>query len=109
MAPTTIVARSYSGMGGLRPAPHRPRAPRPTGKLGQANLNNMMLWHIMAKQLKHAEVPVLAILNEFRELSGIRGRNQHRGTNPPSYDFKVKMEAGQTRAPPLRASPPDFS
>ena len=63
-----------------------------TGSFGQTNLNNMMLWHVMAKHLKHEEVPVLDILKEFRELAGIRGRNAHTGTTPPSYDFKVKVE-----------------
>jgi hypothetical protein len=47
---------------------------------------------MMGKHLKHDEVPVLAILKEFRELAGIRGRYVHRGTTPPSYNFTVKVE-----------------
>mgnify|MGYP003687076801 CR=1 FL=1 len=34
--------------------------------LGQRNLNNLMVWHTSAKHLTCAEVPVLAILKEFR-------------------------------------------
>ena len=36
---------------------------------------------------------MLEILKEFRALAGIEGRNRHRGTAPPQYDFKVKIEA----------------
>ena len=31
---------------------------------------------------------VMDILNEFRALAGIRGRNAHRGSNPPQYDHR---------------------
>jgi len=57
-----------------------------------ANLRNLMLWYTMGKELKSAEVPVMDILNEFRALAGIRGRNAHRATQPPQYDHRVKME-----------------
>ena len=60
--------------------------------LGQVNLNNLMFWHIAAKHLKAEEVPVLEILAEFRELAGAFGRNAHKPTMPPSYDFRVKVE-----------------
>ena len=40
-----------------------------------------------------SEVPVLDILlHEFRALAGMRGRNAHRGHQPPKYDHTVKVE-----------------
>ena len=56
------------------------------------NLKNLMAWHTMGKDLSCAQVPVMDILAEFRALAGIRGRNAHRGTNPPQYDHRVKVE-----------------
>ena len=44
-----------------------------------ANLNNLMMWYTMGKELKGADVPVMDILNEFRALAGIRGRNESVG------------------------------
>ena len=41
---------------------------------------------------ERVQVPVMDILKEFRELAGIRGRQAHRPSAPPQYDFKVKME-----------------
>ena len=38
--------------------------------MGQQNLRNLMLWHEMAKQLEPEEVPVMAILKEFRSRDG---------------------------------------
>ena len=60
--------------------------------MGQENLKNMMLWHMMGKELSNEQVPVMAILKEFRELGGIRGRNAHRGKAPPVYDYRIKIE-----------------
>ena len=37
-------------------------------------------------------MPVMAILKEFRALAGIRGRSAHRGTAPPKYATRVKVE-----------------
>ena len=37
-----------------------------------------MIWHTIAKGLKCEQVPVQLILNEFRALGGIRGRQAHR-------------------------------
>ena len=34
----------------------------------------------------------MAILKEFRAMGGVRGRNAHRGTSPPKYDYCVKVE-----------------
>ena len=61
-------------------------------QLNQVNLKNLMMWHVTGKDLKSEEVPVMDILKEFRELAGIRGRNAHRPSAPPQYDFKVKVE-----------------
>ena len=51
-----------------------------------------MIWYTVAKQLTCEQLPVWAILKEFREMAGIRGRNAHRGTTPPKYDHRVKVE-----------------
>ena len=60
--------------------------------LGQENLKNTMLWHTVAKTLSCQQVPVQAILKEFLELGGSKGRNTHQGTTPPTYDFCVKKD-----------------
>ena len=65
--------------------------------LCQENLRNLMLWHSFAKDLKCQDVPVLAILKEFHELSGKRGRNAHRGTTPPQYSYRVKVEVEEEK------------
>ena len=57
-----------------------------------------MLWHTMAKELKCEEVPAMAILEVFRQLSGaarLRGRNLHRPTNPPTYQYRVKEDISE--------------
>jgi hypothetical protein len=35
------------------------------------------------------------ILQEFRVLAGIRGRNAHRGQQPRKYDHTVKVEEAE--------------
>ena len=60
--------------------------------LKQANLKHLMLWHSLAKQLSCEQLPVMAILKEFRELSGAHGRHAHRGQTPPKYEYTVKVE-----------------
>ena len=60
--------------------------------LKQATLKHLMLWHSLAKDLSCEQVPVMAILKEFRELSGLRGRHAHRGQHPPKYEYTVKVE-----------------
>ena len=55
-------------------------------KLGQLNLKHTMIWHTVAKQLSCEQVPVRAILKEYHELSGVRGRTAHRGFTPPTYN-----------------------
>ena len=56
-----------------------------------ANLKHLMMWHIVGKDLKSEQVPVMEILKEFRALAGIKGRYKHKPSAPPQYDFKVKM------------------
>ena len=47
------------------------------------------------KDLTCEQVPVMAILKEFRAMAGIRGRNAHRGTTPPKYGYRVKVEVDE--------------
>ena len=63
--------------------------------MGQQKLRNLMLWHEMAKQLTPQQVPVMAILKEFRTLSGQHGRHAHRGWTPPKYEYTVKVEVDE--------------
>ena len=63
--------------------------------LNQENLKNLMIWHTVAKQLTCAQVPVMAILEEFRKMSGVRGRLAHRGSDPPKYGYRVKAEVDE--------------
>ena len=72
--------------------------------LGQANLRNLMIWHAIAKNVSYVELPVVAILEEFRRLGGPRGRNAHRPTAPPKYNYVVKVEEGE---PPASAPAPE--
>ena len=50
-----------------------------------------MVWHT-SKELSCEQVPVMDILYEFRALAGVRGRNAHRGQQPPKYDLRAKVE-----------------
>ena len=72
--------------------------------LGQENLKNLMLWHVMGytldadgKKEKMAcrDVPVsmlMAILKVFREMAlengGTRGRKAHRPADKPRYEYE---------------------
>ena len=60
--------------------------------MGQQVLKNLMMWHSVAHNLPCEKVPVMAILKEFRDMAGIRGRNAHKPTPPPKYDYRVKVE-----------------
>jgi hypothetical protein len=42
---------------------------------------------------------VVAILEEFRRLASVCGRNAHRGKAPPKYNYIVKVEEGEVPAP----------
>ena len=56
--------------------------------MGQKNLRNLMLWHEIGKALTPQQVPVMAILKEFREMAGPRGRKAHRAAEPATYDYE---------------------
>ena len=82
---TSECERIFSLMNNLKTAQRN--------RLG-SNLNNLMMWYIAGKDLACSQVPVMDILAEFRALAGIKGRNAHRGHDPPQYDHRVKMEIG---------------
>ena len=65
--------------------------------LGQQNVKNLMLWHIMGyktvngkkEKMDCCDVPVMAILKEFREMAaGVRGRKAHRPQEVPKYEYE---------------------
>ena len=74
-------------------------------RVGQKNLKNLMIWHSIAKKLSFVELPVVAILEEFRRLGGPRGRNAHRPTAPPKHNYIVKVEEGEAPAPAPTPAP----
>jgi hypothetical protein len=66
--------------------------------MGQQNLKNLMLWHIMGYKTNSEgkkvpmdcrDVPVMTILKEFREMAdGVRGRQAHRPQAVPKYEYE---------------------
>ena len=66
--------------------------------MGQANLKNLMLWHIMGyitkedgkkEKMPCRDVPVMAILKEYRTMAnGIRGRKAHVAAQVPKYEYE---------------------
>ena len=75
--------------------------------MGQQNLKNLMLWHIMGsttneegkkEKMKCRDVPVMAILKEFCAMAdGMCGRKAHRPTEVPKYEYEkhrmpIKLE-----------------
>jgi hypothetical protein len=69
-------------------------------RMGTNTLKNLMLWHRMARLLeadgslssKHLscyDVPVMAIVKEFREMAGVKGRTQHRAFPMPCYRYEL--------------------
>lgn len=56
------------------------------------SLKHLMVWHTMGKELSCEQLPVMDILYEFRALAGVRGRNAHRGQQPPKYDLRAKVD-----------------
>ena len=68
--------------------------------MGQKNLKNLMLWHIMGYKMKEdgtrsneklpcRDVPVMVILKEFRAMAdGVRGRKAHRAQEVPKYEYE---------------------
>ena len=74
-------------------------------RMGTQVLKNLMIWHRSARKLeedgslssKHMscyEVPVMQIVQEFRNMAGVKGRKAHRAWPIPSYDY----EKGRTNA-----------
>ena len=57
-------------------------------RMGQRTLKNLMLWHEMGKELEPEQVPVMAILKEFRTMAGPAGRKPHRPANPITYEYE---------------------
>ena len=71
-------------------------------RMGQQALKNLMHWHIMGSQTTGAggkkvqmlcrDVPVMAILKEFRAMAfengGTRGRKAHRPEEVPKYEYE---------------------
>ena len=57
-------------------------------RMGQQNLKNLMLWHEMGKELTPQELPVMAILKEFRAMAGPGGRTAHRPSEPSTYEYE---------------------
>ena len=43
--------------------------------------------------MKAADVPVMAILKEFREMAGPRGRQRHRPQPIPRYEYEKHRSA----------------
>ena len=64
-------------------------------RMGQQNLKNLMLWHEMAQDLMPQQVPVMAILKEFREMAGVGGRQQHRPAEPSKYEYEKHRSSRQ--------------
>ena len=79
--------------------------------MGQQNLKNLMLWHIMGyktdaegKKVKMpcCDVPVMAILKEFRSMAfengGMLGRKAHRAAAVPKYEYEAATSAAASAA-----------
>ena len=60
--------------------------------MGQRNLKNLMLWHRIAKELKPQDIPVMAIIKEWRSMAGDKGRRPHHAAAPITYEY-VKNRA----------------
>ena len=58
-------------------------------KLGNATLKNLMTWHVLGKQVKCEQLPVMSILKEFRDMAGGKGRKPHKPSEPPVYDYQL--------------------
>ena len=75
--------------------------------MGQQTLKNLMPWHIMGYEMKEdgtrsdkklpcRDVPVMAILKEFRAIAdGVRGRKPHRGQQVPKYEYEKHRAAAK--------------
>ena len=98
-ADTSECERIFSLMNDLKTAER--------SSMGQQNLKNLMLWHIMGsttneegkkEKMKCRDVPVMAILKEFCAMAdGMCGRKAHRPTEVPKYEYEkhrmpIKLE-----------------
>ena len=67
--------------------------------LRQASLKNLMVWHSFAHDLSCEKLPVMAILKEFRELSGVKGRDAHRVAQlHPSTSTALRLRGAELPA-----------
>ena len=57
-------------------------------RMGQRNLRNLMIWHHHGKARACKDVPVMAILKEFRAMARLRGRQAHRAQPTPTYEYE---------------------
>ena len=55
-------------------------------RLNDENVRNLMLWYVAAKDIPPENIPCMAILQNFRELAGPRGRHCHKETVPVSVN-----------------------
>ena len=60
--------------------------------MGQHNLKNLMLWHRMANDVKAQDVPVMAVLKEFRAMAGEMGRRPHRAHHPIKNEYEKNRQ-----------------
>ena len=80
-ADTSECERVFSLMNDLKTAERN--------KLSSLSLSNLMTWHFLAKDLKPEQLPVMSILKEFRNMAGERGRQSHKPSQPPVYDYQL--------------------
>ena len=80
-ADTSECERIFSLMNDLKTAERN--------KLGNTTLKNLMTWHVLGKQVKCEQLPVMSILKEFRDMAGGKGRKAHKPSEPPVYDYQL--------------------
>jgi hypothetical protein len=66
--------------------------------LGQQTLKNLMLWHVVGKKMECKDVPVMAILKEFREMAGPADA---RPIGRPRCPSTATSATGRAPPPPL--------
>lgn len=57
--------------------------------LTQLKLRGLMIWHYLGKNIPCHDVPVMAILKEFRAMAGPKGRHEHRLFPPAKYEYEM--------------------
>ena len=85
-------------------------------RLGQQNPKNLLLWHALATKvvaekndklevvgdkttkLECKDVPVMAILKEFREMAGPKGRHTHHPAPKVTYEYEKHRQAVKVEA-----------